>query len=113
MARRRGFAMLAAVTFGGAAILPMHHAFADAIDGDWCHGGLHMEITGSTIVTPGRNRIEGQYNRYRFAYTVPASEPGAGGEITMVMIRGQEIVHLRRPGQSGEPEVWRRCKPIS
>lgn len=88
-------------------------ARADAIDGDWCNGASHLMIDGSTIVTPGRNKIEGQYNRYRFAYVVPANEPGAGGEISMVMIRGQEIVHMRRPGQSGEPEVWRRCKPIS
>lgn len=88
-------------------------AFADAIDGDWCNGGLHMEINGATIVTPGRNKIEGQYFRYRFIYTAPANEPGAGGEISMVMIRGQEIVHLRRAGQTGDPEIWRRCKPIS
>ena len=88
-------------------------AYADAIDGDWCNGAFHLMIEGSTIVTPARNKIEGQYNRYRFAYVVPANEPGAGGEISMVMIRGQEIVHLRRPGQTGEPEVWRRCKPIS
>jgi hypothetical protein len=86
---------------------------ADAIDGDWCNGGLHMEINGASIVTPGRNKIEGQYYRYRFVYTAPANEPGAGGEISLVMIRGQEIVHLRRAGQTGDPEVWRRCKPIS
>lgn len=88
-------------------------ARADAIDGDWCHGGLHMEINGSSIVTPGRNKVDGQYFRYRFNYIVPANEPGAGSEVTMVMIRGQEIVHLRRAGQTGDPEVWRRCKPIS
>lgn len=88
-------------------------ARADAIDGDWCFRGLHMTIEGASITTPARTKLEGQYNRYRFAYVVPAGEPGAGGEITLVMIRGQEIVHLRRPGQTGEPEVWHRCKPIS
>ena len=88
-------------------------ALADAIDGDWCNGGLHMEINGASIVTPGRNKVDGQYYRYRFVYTAPANEPGAGGEISLVMIRGQEIVHLRRAGQTGDPEVWRRCKPIS
>lgn len=107
------FATRAQVAALAAACLSGTPAFADAIDGDWCNGGLHMEITGATIVTPGRNKIEGQYFRYRFVYTVPANEPGAGGEITMVMIRGQEIVHLRRQGQTGDPEVWRRCKPIS
>ena len=88
-------------------------AFADAIDGDWCNGANHMEIQGSSIVTPARNKIQGQYFRYRFTYVVPANEPGGGSEIIMVMIRGQEIVHLTRPGQTGGPEVWRRCKPIS
>ena len=105
--------MLGAVVALGAVALLGAPARADAIDGDWCNGGHHMEINGSTIVTPGRNRIQGDYNRYRFAYVIPTNEPGAGGEITMVMIRGQEVVHLRRPGQAGEPEVWRRCKPIS
>lgn len=109
---RRDVVLVAAIGLGAAGTMS-GPAFADAIDGDWCSGGLHLEITGSTIVTPGRNRLQGQYNRYRFAYVVPANEPGAGGEITMVMIRGQEIVHLRRPGHTGEPEVWRRCKPIS
>lgn len=103
-------AMACAISSAGLLATP---ARADAIDGDWCNGGHHMEISGSTIVTPGRNRLQGEYNRYRFAYIVPANEPGAGGEISMVMIRGQDIVHLRRAGQSGEPEVWRRCKPIS
>jgi hypothetical protein len=88
-------------------------AFADAIDGDWCHGGDHMEIIGSSITTPARNKLQGNYGRYRFSYVVPANEPGAGSEINMVMIRGQELLHLTRPGKSGEPEVWRRCKPIS
>lgn len=88
-------------------------AHADAIDGDWCRNADHFNIEGSTILTPGRNKIEGVYNRYRFAYIDPANELGAGGEIRMVMIRGEEIVHLQRAGQTGEPEVWRRCKPIS
>lgn len=88
-------------------------ARADVIDGDWCNGVLHFIIEGSSIVTPGRNKIQGRYGRYNFAYVVPANEPGAGGEVTMVMVRGQEIVQLKRPGQSGDPEVWRRCKPIS
>ena len=88
-------------------------AHADSIDGVWCHGASHLHIAGSTILTPGRNTIEGFYYRYRFAYTAPSNEPGAGSEIKMVLIRGQEIVHLEREGQTGAPEVWRRCKPIS
>jgi hypothetical protein len=88
-------------------------ARADAIDGDWCAGSSHLLIEGSRITTPGRNVIQGEYNRYRFKYVVPANEPGAGSEINMVMIRGQEMVHVSRTGHPGEPEVWRRCKPIS
>lgn len=88
-------------------------AFADAIDGDWCFGGHHMNIDGSTMLTPARNKVQGQYLRYRFNYVAPANEPGAGAEINLVMIRGKEIVHLLRAGKGGEPEVWHRCKPIS
>ena len=88
-------------------------ARADAIDGDWCFGGSHMMIEGDSIFTPDRNKVRGVSRRYTFAYVVPAGEAGAGREISMVMIRGQELVHLTRPGQTGGPEVWRRCKPIS
>ena len=88
-------------------------AHADAIDGDWCSGASHVLIEGARITTPSRNIVQGEYNRYRFKYVAPAGEPGAGVEINMVMIRGQEIVHLTRTGQTDEPQVWRRCKSIS
>ncbi len=87
---------------------------ADAIDGDWCMGADHMNIDGASILTPGRNKITGDYQRYRYRYVVPANEPGAGGEMSMVMIRGTETVHVNRPGgDASKPEVWRRCKPVS
>jgi hypothetical protein len=86
---------------------------ADAIDGDWCHGTSHFTIDGSTIVTPWRNRVQGRYSRYSFDYVVPANEPGAGSEVTMMMIRGQEQVHLNRSSQVGGAEIWTRCKPVS
>jgi hypothetical protein len=88
-------------------------ARADAIDGDWCRGPQNFTIDGPRIVTPGRNEVLGDYGRYRFTYIAPAGEPDAGGDIKMVMIRGQETVHLTRPGASGPPEIWIRCKPIS
>jgi hypothetical protein len=89
-------------------------ARADAIDGDWCMGADHMNIDGSTILTPGKNKIAGNYGRYRYSYIAPASEPGAGGEVKMVMIRGREQVHVDRPGgDPTKPEVWSRCKPVS
>lgn len=111
--RQRSRCLVLAAVAASAAVLLAAPARADAIDGDWCNGANHLEIQGSTIVTPGRNRIQGQYGRYRFIYVVPKGESGAGGEITMTMIRGQETVHLTRPGQTGGPEIWRRCKPIS
>ncbi len=88
---------------------------ADAIDGDWCRGADHMMIDGPKITTPGRNTIMGDYGRYRFSYVIPGTEPGAGGEAKMVMLRGGlETVHAFRPGTPADaPEVWRRCKPIS
>ena len=89
-------------------------ALADAIDADWCMGADHMHIEGASILTPGKNKIAGNYYRYRFTYIVPANEPGAGGEVKMVMIRGTETVHVERPGgEAGKPEVWLRCKPVS
>ena len=89
-------------------------ALSDAIDGDWCMGADHMHINGPTILTPGRNTIQGDYNRYRYSYVVPDKEPGAGGVVRMVMIRGTETIHVERPGGTvGSPEVWRRCKPVS
>jgi hypothetical protein len=83
-------------------------AHADAIDGQWCLGMSHFVIEGPSILTPGGNRIQGNYSRHAFAYVVPASEPGAGGEIDMLLLN-EETVQLTRKGQSSPPEIWRRC----
>lgn len=109
---RRSVAVSIGLALAGS-VLSSLPALADAIDGDWCYGGSHMAIEGSSIVTPDRNKVQGVYGRYRFSYVIPANEAGAGGEITMVMVRGQELVQLNRPGAKDGPEVWRRCKPIS
>ena len=87
-------------------------ALADAIDGQWCLGPSHFAIEGPNILTPGGNRIQGNYSRHAFAYVVPASEPGAGGEIDMTLLN-EETVQLTRKGQTSPPEIWRRCKPTS
>lgn len=105
-------AIIATVAMAGAIGTVSGPAWADSIDGDWCNGTMHFEITGGTILTPGRNKAEGRNGHYSFAYVVPANEPGAGTEIKMVFVR-PEMVHLTRAGQTGAPEVWRRCKPIS
>ena len=42
---------------------------------------------------------------------MPASEPGAGSQIDMLLLN-EETVQLTRKGQAA-PEIWRRCKPTS
>lgn len=83
---------------------------ADAIDGQWCLASNHFAIEGPNILTPGGNRIGGNYSRHGFTYVVPANEPGAGTEIVMVLVN-EETVQLTRSGST--PETWRRCKPTS
>lgn len=88
-------------------------AFADAIDGNWCHNdGRRFTIRGPEIVTPGGKHMEGDYSRHGFSYAVPAPEPGAGQTIFMTLVN-ENTVHLRRGeaiAASGQ-EVWVRCSP--
>ena len=102
----------AAVILAGALCVASPSAHADAIDGQWCLGPSHFAIDGPTILTPGGNRIQGNYSRHGFVYVVPTSEPGAGSEIDMVLLN-EETVRLTRKGQASAPEIWRRCKPTS
>jgi len=83
---------------------------ADAIDGQWCLGSSHFEISGPRIRTPGGSEITGNYHRHGFSYVVPANEAGTGAEIIMVLIN-EETVRLTRG--SLPPETWKRCKPVS
>ena len=85
-------------------------ARADAIDGQWCLGVSHFEISGPSIRTPGGNAITGNYDRHGFTYVVPANEEGAGTQIVMVLLN-EETVRLTRGTSS--PETWKRCKPVS
>ena len=55
--------------------------------------------------------LKGDYDRHHFSYVVPASEPGAGGTVAMVLL-SEILMHLKPP--TGEEQTWRRCgKPIS
>ena len=84
-------------------------ARADAIDGAWCHEtSRRMVISGPSIVTPGGNRIEGEYGRHDFAYTVPPGEPGAGTRIRMVLM-GETRVRVQEGDAA--PVVLERCGP--
>ena len=86
-------------------------AFADAIDGNWCHSdGRRFTIRGPEIVTPGGKRMEGNYSRHWFTYTAPAPEPGAGQTIFMALA-DENTVHLRLGEQTAAPETWVRCSP--
>jgi hypothetical protein len=86
-------------------------AFADAIDGNWCHSdGRRFTIRGPEIVTPGGKRMEGNYSRHWFTYTAPAPEPGAGQTIFMALA-DENTVHLRLGEQTSTPETWVRCSP--
>ena len=68
----KGLVPAIGLAVAGACLVPTP-ARADAIDGDWCNGSLHFVIDGPSIVTPGRNKIQGRYGRYNFAYVVPAN----------------------------------------
>ena len=95
-----------------AAMLSSETALADAIDGDWCYSdGKRLSINGPEIVTPGGVQTKGNYDRHHFSYVVPATEPGAGLTVTMVLL-SEIMMRLKPPG--GEEQTWRRCgKPIS
>jgi hypothetical protein len=85
-------------------------AFADAIDGHWCHhDGRRMSIDGPAIVTPGGTSTEGDYDRHGFAYTVPEGEPGAGARVTMDLI-DEDTIELYPAGQPAHSETWQRCE---
>lgn len=88
-------------------------AYADAIDGRWCHqDGRSLTIRGPAITTPGGNRITGDYGRHNFSYVVPASEPAAG-QIVEMRLLSEYLMHLRLAAspRDGTPEVWNRCPP--
>jgi hypothetical protein len=88
-------------------------AFADAIDGDWCHipDARRFSIRGPDIVTPGGARLQGDYSRHAFSYAVPAPESGAGQTVFMTLL-DENHVHLRLgEAFAANPETWVRCSP--
>jgi hypothetical protein len=99
--------LLIALAGLSAAVSP---AFADRIDGEWCHSSGSLVIEGPKIRTPGGSNIEGRYSHHNFSYKVPASEPDAGTEIAMQQ-HNEETMTLTRQGKLGE--TWKRCKVTS
>ncbi len=93
-------------------LLPAGGARADAIDGNWCHAdGRRISISGPQIVTPGGNRISGNYGRHDFSYIVPADEKPGGQTVNMTLLN-EYTVHLRVGKDAAAPnEEWKRCAP--
>ncbi|MGE4165989.1 MAG: hypothetical protein AB7E67_08405 [Xanthobacteraceae bacterium] len=87
-------------------------AFADAIDGNWCHtDGRRFTIRGADIVTPGGKAMQGNYERHYFSYVAPTPEPHAGQTIFMTLL-GENDVSLKVGNAAGTPEErWVRCAP--
>lgn len=106
----RSMAVIGGVAASGL-MLAVTTARADRIDGEWCLAQSNLVIDGPTIRTPGGTVMQGIYDRHGFRYVIPANEPGAGGEIVM-MLRNEETVELQRPG-AAQTEIWRRCKVTS
>ncbi len=100
--------LISALALAATALLLPAGAQADQIDGHWCFtDGRNLSIDGAKIVTPGGNRIEGNYTRHAFSYTVPDGETGAG-TVTAMNQLNDLMMHLRTDGAI-EPQLWRRC----
>ncbi len=89
-------------------------AWADRIDGHWCHkDGRSLSIDGPEIVTPGGNTLRGLYDRHGFEYIVPAGEPGAGDKVVMVQ-RDDYLIFVWRGRdpvlRHDDAEHWHRCE---
>ena len=83
-------------------------AWSDQIDGEWCHDdGRIMSIEGPRMVTPGGNRIAGEYTRHTVSYVVPEDESGAGTTTRMRQLHDQAIRVW--PDGEAEGQEWRRC----
>ena len=99
-----GLSLLAA----GALLSGANIAHADAIDGDWCSetGGRRIAIEGPSVTTPKGVRMQGNYSRHAFAFTMPPVEIDAGAPVEM-RLQGESRVRVSIGG--GEPQIWRRC----
>lgn len=89
-------------------------AAADVIDGNWCHpNGQRLSIRGPEIITPGGNKLSGNYDRHGFSYVVPAPEPAAGQPHIMQLLNENTMrARVGGPPTGTDPsEIWTRCGP--
>jgi hypothetical protein len=84
-------------------------AWADAIDGAWCHEGVRLTISGPAIVTPGGAKTQGDYSRHAFSYVAPPSDSNSGTTISMRLLN-EDTMQLRA-GAQAPTETWLRCGP--
>ena len=103
---------MTAILTGSLLALVAGPAFADAIDGNWCHAdGRRFTIRGPDIVTPGGKAMQGDYSRHFFSYSAPVAEQGAGSPIFMTLM-GENTVHWRYGAlPAASAETWVRCLP--
>jgi len=82
-------------------------AYADQIDGRWCNKGRQVTIESPAIITPSGKRVNGEFDRHSFSYTIPAGEKYAGekGEFE---VQHDDLVHFTRSGSS-QFEEWEPC----
>ena len=95
-----------------AALAAPQTARADVIDGTWCFAdGRYLEINGPKIRTPGGKRIDGDYGRHEFTYTVPPGEAGAGQPVNMILLDEYTVeFHRGAPGRF-PAQTLTRCNP--
>ncbi|MHB2168447.1 hypothetical protein [Alsobacter sp. R-9] len=107
--RGKAFLRMTLTAAGLAAAVP---ALADSIDGNWCNaaGTRQMQISGTTIVTPGGKKIEGRYARHSFTYTAPDGDPAAGAMMQLQLLNENLI---RSSGGDLPVDSWHRCEQTS
>ena len=93
-------------------------AAADAIDGNWCYGAKRLSISGPEIVTPGGTKMNGDYGRHDFRYTVPAGEAVAGSTVEMDLLSDEEMqlwpTGSQPNAKAADAQMWKRCAaPVS
>ena len=110
--------MRGARTFAGAVLLAStcaaSSARADAIDGNWCSpDGRHIFISGPTIINEDGLKLQGQYSRHAFVYTIPAPARDAGQSVLMRLVN--ETTMAEQVGDSPDAPwlTWRRCEATS
>ncbi len=108
---RRLFVSIAVASFA----LQAGVAWADRIDGDWCHrDGRHVAIDGREIVTPAGALLTGVYGRHSFHYVVPKEEPNAWSTVHMFQLSDETMSVRVGPNTAAVAiQEWYRCTRLA